>query len=70
MRKVKIYSFSDLKENPDLLLTTIQVQNALGVSGPTLYRWRKQHIIPCYKVGGVIKYRSGEIVKFLKENEL
>lgn len=53
-----------------MLLTTAQVKNVLGVSNPTLFRWRKAHVIPCYKVGGVYKYKANEIINYLNENEL
>ena len=70
MRTKKTYSIADLEANPDLLLTTWQVKNALGVSDPTLFRWRKINLIPCYKVGGVYKYKSNDIINFLNENQL
>lgn len=53
-----------------MLLTTGQVKQVLDVSDPTLYRWRKLHLIPCYKMGGVFKYKAIEIINFLKNNEL
>lgn len=70
MKKAKLLTLIDLGNNPDMLLTTGQVKQVLGVSDPTLYRWRKLRLIPCYRVGGVFKYKANEIVKFLKENEL
>ncbi len=53
-----------------MLLTTGQLKGVLGVSDPTLYRWRKLHLIPCYKIGGVFKYKAKEIINYLNENEL
>ncbi len=70
MRKTKSLTLIDLGNNPDMLLTTGQVKQVLGVSDPTLYRWRKLHLIPCFKVGGVFKYKSSEIINFLKNNEI
>ena len=70
MKNVKNVSLTDLRNNPEMLLTTAQVKNVLGVSNPTLFRWRKAHVIPCYKVGGVYKYKANEIINYLKENEL
>ena len=67
---LKNVTLDELENNPDLLLTTRQVMNLLGVSSPTLYRWRKINLIPCYKVCGLCKYRADKIVEFLKENEL
>lgn len=67
---LKNVTLDELGNNPDLLLTTKQVMNLLGVSGPTLYRWRKINLIPFYRVGGLCKYRADEIVKFLKNNEI
>lgn len=70
MKKTRLLTLIDLGNNPDMLLTTGQVKQVLGVSDPTLYRWRKLHLIPCYKVGGVFKYKANEIIKFLKANQL
>lgn len=70
MKNVKNVSLTDLRSNPEMLLTTAQVKNVLGVSNPTLFRWRKAHVIPCYKVGGVYKYKANEIINYLNENEL
>lgn len=70
MRTVKKISLAELKANPDMFLTVAQVKQVLGVSDPTLYRWRKQHLIPYYKMGGVIRYKAGEIDKFLNDNQL
>lgn len=70
MMNEKILTLNDLGNNPDMLLTAGQVKQVLGVSYPTLYRWRKTHIIPCYKVGGVFKYKADEIINFLKNNKL
>ena len=69
MKNVKNVSLTDLRSNPEMLLTTAQVKNVLGVSNPTLFRWRKAHVIPCYKVGGVYKYKANEIINYLNENE-
>lgn len=69
MKDVKNVTLTDLRSNPEMLLTTAQVKNVLGVSNPTLFRWRKAHIIPCYKVGGVYKYKANEIINYLNENE-
>ena len=69
MRTVKKVLLAELKENPDMFLTVEQVKQVLGVSDPTLYRWRKLHLIPYYKMGGVIRYKAGEIDKFLNDNQ-
>lgn len=70
MKKAKLLTLIDLGNNPDMLLTTGQVKQVLGVSDPTLYRWRKLRLIPCYRVGGVFKYKANEIINFLKNNEV
>lgn len=67
MNKNKFITLVDLSNNPDMLLTTGQVKQVLGVSDPTLYRWRRLRLIPCYRVGGVFKYKAKEIINFLKE---
>lgn len=69
-KTIRILTLSDLRNNPDMLLTTGQLKVVLGVSDPTLYRWRKLHLIPCYKIGGVFKYKAKEIINYLNENEL
>lgn len=68
MKQIKNITLADLKSNPDMLLSTAQVKQVLGVSDPTLYRWRKLQLITCYKVGGVFKYMAKDIDKFLNEN--
>ena len=70
MKTIKQITLIDLGNNPDMLLTTGQVKQVLGVSDPTLYRWRKLRLIPCYRVGGVFKYKANEIINFLKNNEV
>lgn len=70
MTKFKFLTLADLRNNPDMLLTTGQVKQVLGISDPTLYRWRKMRVIPCYKIGGVFKYKAEEIINFLNNNEL
>lgn len=70
MANFKNLTLNDLGNNPEMLLTTGQVKQVLGISDPTLYRWRKMHLIPCYKIGGVFKYKAEEIINFLKNNEI
>lgn len=58
-----------LKENPDYLMNTYEVKQVLGVSDPTLYRWRQEKVVRCVKVGGVFKYFAGDIMKYLEDNK-
>ena len=60
----------ELENNPTRLINTAQAMHVLEVSNATLFRWRKAHLIPCIKVGGVYKYKAADIINFLKENAL
>ncbi len=70
MKKDRILKMTDLANNPDMLLTSRQIKQLLGVSDPTLYRWRTMRIIPCYKVGGTYKYKAIEIINYLNDNKI
>ncbi len=69
-RTFKILTLSDLENEPEKLLTSAQVKQVLEISDPTLYRWRKMHVIQYYRIGGVFKYKAKDITNLLKQNEL
>ncbi len=52
-----------------MFLTTGQVKQVLGISDPTLYRWRKLQIVPCVKIGGAYKYMAADIINYINENK-
>ena len=66
-RKITI---PELEKTPDRLLTTKEMRELLGVSNPTLYRWRKEKLIPCYIIGGVFKYKASDVLQHLNQNQL
>lgn len=69
MKVVKRVTLTDLRNNPEMFLTTGQVKQALGISDPTLYRWRKLQIVPCFKIGGAYKYLAADIINYINENK-
>ena len=69
-KKTEPIRLSDLSKDPERLLTTDQVKEVLGVSNPTLYRWRRDKVVKCYKIGGVYKYMASDVLKYLEENTL
>ena len=68
VKRVKL-TLTDLRNNPDSLLTAWQVKDLLGVSDPTLYRWRKLGVVPCVKIGGAYKYMAADIINYINENK-
>lgn len=61
----KKYCLKDLERNPDLLLKTQQVKSLIRVSDATMYRWRRNGIVKCYKIGGTYRYKAGEVLKII-----
>ena len=64
------YTWDYLEKNPLVFLSTAEVKQIFYVSDPTLYRWRKEKVIKCYKIGGQYKYMAGDIIAYIKENKL
>ena len=50
-------------------LTSKDVLKMLRVSKPTLIEWRKQGIIPSYRVGTQIRFIKSEVVDAIKNNQ-
>ena len=69
-RKKEHLKLSDLEKNPDMLINTDQLKALLGVSNPTLYRWRRDNVLKCYKIGGTFKYMASDILKYLEEGRI
>lgn len=70
MKVVKRVTLTDLRNNPEMFLTTGQVKDILKISDPTLYRWRKLQIVPCVKIGGTYKYMAADIINYINDNKL
>jgi excisionase family DNA binding protein len=53
-------------------LATDKAAEYIGVSKKTLDTWRstKRHIIPYYKIGGVIRYAQVDLDKFLESTRV
>ena len=65
-----IASLDVQKSNPtqhDDWITRKQAITMLGVSAPTIINWSKSGIIPCYRIGSLIRYKRSEIDEALKQ---
>lgn len=51
-----------------LVIGIQEVSESLGVSVSTLYKWVGEKKIPCVKMGRLVKFRQGDIEKWLNEN--
>lgn len=51
------------------LLTPENICEILGVKKSTLYSWTSKELIPFVKVNGLLRFREGEIEKWLKLRE-
>jgi excisionase family DNA binding protein len=56
--------------NPERLLTISDVAEWLGVSKGWVYDHvtRKQPRLPCIRLGGLTRFRAGDIEKFIREH--
>jgi excisionase family DNA binding protein len=50
------------------LLTLKEIQDAAGVSRPTLYRWRHEHGLKMVRVGGCVRVRESDWLAWLAKN--
>lgn len=69
-KKKRNMTILELKKTPDRLLSTKEMEVLFDISSPTLYRWRKVKLIPCYKIGGVFKYKVSDVLKYINENQI
>ncbi len=53
----------------DRLLGVRQVAEHLGVSQVTVYRWCREGILPCLKIGGSLRIRQAALEDFLERSE-
>jgi excisionase family DNA binding protein len=57
-------------QNPnDRFLKLKDVQDLLGVSRTTLWRWQAEHGLKVVRVGDVVRVRSSDLEAFLKQHE-
>jgi excisionase family DNA binding protein len=61
--------FAREKEAEVRYLTAKEVCALLQISTPTLYAWTKQGLIPSYRIGSRVRYKSTEIDHGLKERK-
>lgn len=54
----------------DDFLTQSEAAEKLGVTVQTLIKWRKHGKIAFYKVGGAIKYKRSDLVKFYTDGRV
>jgi hypothetical protein len=48
------------------LINSRELSQKLGISIPTLFRWRKKGKIPYLRVGKSIKYNLGDVIKAIE----
>ncbi len=53
----------------DRLLGVRQVAEHLGLSQVTVYRWCREGILPCLKIGGSLRVRQSALEDFLERSE-
>jgi excisionase family DNA binding protein len=51
---------------PDKLITEAELCKFLGVSAPTLIRWRKKRKIPFIRIGTCVRYNLVAVLKKLE----
>lgn len=54
----------------NVFYTAAQVSEALEVNELTIYRMVKSGVLPCYSLGGSLRFRSEEIESFLKQHRI
>jgi excisionase family DNA binding protein len=52
----------------DRFLKLKDVQDLLGVSRSTLWRWQAEHGLKVIRVGGVVRVRESDLQKFLERH--
>ena len=53
--------------SPEKLVTTQQLCEHLGVTEPTVLRWRKKGKIPFFEIGSAIRFNLSEVRKSLEK---
>lgn len=65
-----LFSKNSLQNDPDELLSLSQVRQLLKISVKTEWNWRKKTLIPYTQISGKIYYRRGDVMQFVKDNQL
>lgn len=56
-----------VEKNHFALLSRLDIAKYLGISIPTLKTWMTEKNLPCYKIGGVIRFRLSEVDLWLEK---
>jgi len=52
--------------NQTTILSAAQAAKHLGISLPTLHKWKQQELVPYHRIGGRIFFRAEELNEFIK----
>ncbi|SMD46392.1 DNA binding domain-containing protein, excisionase family [Aquiflexum balticum DSM 16537] len=58
-----------MKSKEGLILDTDQLMEKLGVTRPTLSKWRKEGRIPFIQVGSVVRYDLDKVLEVLENKK-
>tara|TARA_R110002050_G_scaffold253647_1_gene391859 strand:+ start:5925 stop:6251 length:327 start_codon:yes stop_codon:yes gene_type:complete len=58
-----------IQPNQSTILDTDQLMTKLGVTRPTLSKWRKEKRIPFIQVGSVVRYDLDKVLEALETNK-
>jgi len=59
----------NIKSASDRFLKLKDIQDLLGVSRSTLWRWQAEHGLKTVRVGNVVRVRESDLQAFLKRHE-
>ena len=62
----QIASTASRVKETERLLTLKQIEELGGVSRPTVYRWRHEHGLKMVRVGGCVRVRESDWLRFLE----
>lgn len=54
----------------DKLLTPQEMADCLGVKVSTIYQWTHQEYIPHIKMGKLVRFREGDVVKWMDQRSV
>lgn len=57
------------KPNQEIILDTDQLMLKLGVTRPTLSKWRKENRIPFIQIGSVVRYDLDKVLEALENKK-
>jgi hypothetical protein len=72
LRNSTIQIVEEKLQNPDAWVDTKEAANILGVAASTLYKDRhiQSRRFPYSKVGGIIRYKVGDLIKLMEEHKI